>query len=283
MKDHPVVSRRVLVRSSMFGLLALTLPKIGYSNEALPGFSENDDTGLPHDRYPAIQLEVASEVVGVSHFNLDRLKQLIDPRPELAKAEWDWGFGDWESAIGAASHVGRPDIVRYLVSRGATPTLFTYGMMGEYETVKMMIEKMPGIQKGLGPHGISLLQHARTGLELDGMDKEKARKLIDYLVSLGDADGEKYLEMQDAEKAKYLGDYRYGEGREEGFTIKLNMRKMIALGRLGKSGGALLRLSEDTFTYQGAPSVIVSFLQENDRITSLTLKEPGLTLVARKV
>jgi hypothetical protein len=32
---------------------------------------------------------------------------------QLARAAWDWGFGDWETALGAASHMGsrpiRPD------------------------------------------------------------------------------------------------------------------------------------------------------------------------------
>ncbi|MEZ6092632.1 MAG: hypothetical protein R3C03_00115 [Pirellulaceae bacterium] len=47
-----------------------------------------------HPDYPAISPDVVLEVVGVSHFNLYCLKELVEPRPELAKAAWDWGFGD---------------------------------------------------------------------------------------------------------------------------------------------------------------------------------------------
>lgn len=245
--------------------------------------SGNIADGQLHDRHPAIRLAVASEVVGVSHFNLDRLKELVEARPELAKAEWDWGFGDWESAIGAASHVGRKDIVDYLISKGAIPALFTYAMLGEYETVKAMIRSLPGIQKSYGPHGISLLQHAKTGLETAGVNKAKAQRLVDYLQTLGNADGVPFTSLTDTEKTKYLGDYRYGEGKDDGFTMKLTMRKLITFGRLGKSGGVLLSLDENVFTYQGAPSVRVVFQVQGEKVISLILTEPGLTLTAIKV
>lgn len=284
MKTQYFCSRRRWVKSSVFGLLAASVPGIVYSKNRLTGTPGNDAAGsVPHDRYPAIQLDIASEVVGVAHFNLKRLKELVEPRPELAKAAWDWGFGDWETAIAAASHVGRKDIIDYLVGKGAVPTIFTYAVLGHYETVKAMIVSYPGIQKNAGPHGISLLQHARTGLQTEGADQSKAKQLVAYLETLGDADGPQYLNMAETEKAKYLGDYKYGEGKNDGFTIRLNMRKMLSLGNLGKSGGALLRTGEYEFTYQGAPSVMVKFLVQNNRVVSLTLNEPGLTLTAVKI
>jgi len=273
MKNFNGISRRTMVKSSVFGILASTIPSIANSKNLI---------AAPHDRYPAIKLDIASEVVGVAHFNLDRLKELVNPRPELARAIWDWGFGDWESAIDAASHVGRKDIVDYLISKGAVPTIFSFAMMGEFEAVKKMISTYPGIQRNWGPHGISLLQHAKTGLNAEGVNKSTCQQLIDYLESLGDADGRNYLGVEEAEKAKYLGDYKYGDGPDDGFTIKLNLRKMISLGKLGKSGGALLRISENEFTYQGAPSVIIKFLVEGNRVVSLTLSEPGLVLTAVK-
>lgn len=284
MKKQNSLSRRLLVKSSVLGLLTASVPNIVYSKNALSITSDNGSSDAsPHDRYPAIQLTIASEVVGVAHFNLERLKELVDPRPELSKAVWDWGFGDWESAIAAASHVGRKDIVDYLISKGAVPTIFTYAVLGQYETVEAMIRSYPGIQKNCGPHGITLLQHAKTGMETEGINKFKARQLIDYLQSLGDADGTQYLSLEETEKLKYLGDYKYGEGKDDGFTIKLNMRKMLSLGKLGKSGGALLRIGENEFTYQGAASVTVKFLIQNDRAISLFLNEPGLRLTATRI
>ncbi len=284
MENQLSITRRSLVKSSLLGILAPVVPGMVYAKNIAPVTSEEDfQAPSVHDRFPAIQLFVASEVVGVSHFNFDRLKELVDPRPELAKAEWDWGFGDWESAIGAASHVGRKDIVDYLVGKGAVPSIFTYAMLGHYEIVKAMIESYPGIQKNFGPHGISLLQHAKTGLQTAGGDKLKSQQLINYLQSLGDADGKQYLNLEEQDKAKYLGDYTYGTGKDDGFTIKLNMKKLLSLGKLGKSGGTLWRIGDHEFTYQGAPSVFVKFLVQQDKVVSLTLTEPGLILTATKI
>ncbi|NNC69781.1 MAG: hypothetical protein HKN90_03050, partial [Flavobacteriaceae bacterium] len=125
-------------------------------------------------RYPSIDDAIVNDVVGKSHFDLETVKKYVDKRPELARATWDWSFGDWESAIGAASHVGRRDIVHYLISKGARPTMFTYAMLGAFEIVKSMIDMTPGIQSTMGPHGISLLRHAKAGLRMkDKMTSEQ--------------------------------------------------------------------------------------------------------------
>lgn len=272
-------TRRLLLKSSIFGLISVPLNNVLHAQNptAFQGLS-----GLPHDRYPAIPLDAVSEVVGLSHFDLDKVKALVDTRPELAKAVWDWGFGDWESAIGAASHVGRKDIVDYLIGKGAAPTIFTLAMLGANEAVKSMIKAYPGIQKSLGPHGFSLLHHARLGLTIEGVRKSNAQKLVDYLEKLGDADGQQYLALEASAKEKYLGDYRYGDKENEGFSVKLNMRKLLSLGKLGKFGGALYNIGPHTFVYNGAPSVLVVFNLEHDKVVSLTIKEPNFSVTAGK-
>jgi len=57
--------------------------------------------------FPTQDPDVVREVVTVAHFNIKRLRELVDRRPTLARAAWDWGFGDWETALGAASHMGK--------------------------------------------------------------------------------------------------------------------------------------------------------------------------------
>ena len=237
--------------------------------------------------YLAIDPNIARDVVGKSHSDLEGVKKIVDKRPELAKASWDWRFGDWETAIGAASHVGRRDIIEYLISMGARPDLFTFATLGAYQIVKSIIEYSPGIQKTLGPHGISIYDHAQAGLRMkDKMTDEQindSEQLIDFLEGLGDAKGPEYLTISQAEKEQYLGDYKYGPGPGEGFTISLNMRKMISLGEIGTFGGAIYKMAENQFIYQGAPSVNVSFQYEIDKIISLTIKEPNRSLTATKV
>lgn len=287
MKDQPSISRRALVKSSVFGLVAASIPNIIFSKEVFDFVpDENKKEDLFH-RYPSIDDKIVAEVVGVSHFNLDRLKELVNPRPELARATWDWGFGDWETALGAASHVGRRDIAEFLMSKGARPDLFTYAMLGSYDTIKAMIEATPGVQTISGPHGISLLQHAKNGQQSDGLtaeQKNNSNRLISYLEKLGNADIQATnIEMTDPEKEKYLGDYMYGDGPADGFSIKLNMRKMISLGKLGKFGGSLYQKAANVFMYNGTPSVEITFEIKLDKVLSLTIHEPNLTLTARKI
>ncbi len=238
-------------------------------------------------RYPAFDDNIVADVVGSSHFNLDKVKELVNKRPELARATWDWGFGDWETALGAASHVGRRDIADFLMSRGARPDIFTYSMMGAYDAVKAMTESTPGIQSIAGPHGISLLQHVKNGLRAEGItDKQKqdGNKVVAYLELLGHADvQEKYIDVKEADKSKYLGDYKYGDGPNDGFTVQLNMRKLLSLGKLGKFGGALYQKKENVFTYNGTSSVEISFTITDGKVISLTIHEPDLTLTAVKI
>ena len=85
------VSRRSLLRAAPLGL-ALPL--------AVPG-AEAGNTTLP-DTFPSQPPELAHEMVTVSHGNLKRVRELVGEKPSLAKAAWDWGFGDWETALGAA-------------------------------------------------------------------------------------------------------------------------------------------------------------------------------------
>jgi len=283
MNNNNPVSRRVAVKSAAFGLLAVSVSNVLFAKNILPVKEEEKPNVGDNPRYPAIDEAIVAEVVGVSHFNLDRLKVLVNARPELARACWDWSYGDWETAIGAASHVGRKDIVEFLLSKGARPDIFTFAMLGSLGIVKSMIEFSPGVQRIAGPHGISLLQHVKNGMPDNKTGTSEADKLVDYLVSLGDADSPKYMDMEEKDKQKYLGDYKYGEGEKEGFSIKLNTRKLIALGKLGKNGGALLKVGDNKFIYQGCPSTSISFVIENEKVISLTVTEPGLSLTAKKI
>jgi len=44
---------------------------------------------------------LAREVVTVAHYDLKRVRELVEARPSLARAAWDWGFGNWEDGLGA--------------------------------------------------------------------------------------------------------------------------------------------------------------------------------------
>ncbi|WP_228235676.1 hypothetical protein [Allomuricauda sp. M10] len=282
---NETVNRRTAVKAYSLGILGLSIPSIGISHppkiEIGPGSAE-----IP-EHFPNIAPEVISEVVGSSHFDLDKVKSLVDKRPELSRSVWEWRFGDFESAIGACSHVGRRDIAQYLMQMGARPTLFTFAMLGHYQVIKSAIEAAPGIQEVTGPHGISLLDHAYAGERMkDKMTASEIGQLeqtIDYLKNLGNAGGPTYIEVSPEEQQQYLGNYLYGASENEGFTISVNMRKLLSLGPIGGFGGGLYKIGDNRFTYNGTPSVTVSFDIQEGMVKSLTLTEPDITITAKKV
>jgi hypothetical protein len=87
----------------------------------------------------------------------------IRGEPALVNAAWDWGAGDWETALGAAAHMGRRDIALYLLERGARMDVFAAAMLGHLDIVRATIAALPQARTWKGPHGIPLLMHAEAG------------------------------------------------------------------------------------------------------------------------
>jgi hypothetical protein len=225
-----LLQRRRFIKSSAFGLIGIGT--VGYVSAKDNSAKSNVENNSPYFyRYPSLNDEMVSSIVGVSHFSIDKVKELVSRRPELAGAAWDWGFGDWETALGAASHVGRRDIAEYLINNGARPDIFTYAMLGMQKSVQEIIETVPGIQSHPGPHGITLLQHAKNRLldkSISSADAANVNKVVGYLESLGNADIKpKSLEVTDEEKKKYLGEYRFGDGENEIFIVDLHSRGFL--------------------------------------------------------
>ncbi|MFT3883265.1 MAG: hypothetical protein QM703_26880 [Gemmatales bacterium] len=48
--------------------------------------------------FPRQNAKLVSEVVGKSHMDEARVKELVKAHPALVNACWDWGFGDFETA-----------------------------------------------------------------------------------------------------------------------------------------------------------------------------------------
>lgn len=262
---------------------------IGYIiGSGIPGISMVKKDLEVSDRYPALDLNMINEVVGASHGNLDKVKELVGKRPELANATWDWGWGDIETALGAASHMGRRDIAEYLISKGARQDLFSMVMMGQVEVVKTIIQANTGIQRIPGPHGITVLQHAKNRLRRsDSMDAKEVvdmKAMISYLEDLGDADVKPARQsLTDKEKEIYVGEYRYGESDRDVLVVNLNMRKMMSVARKGDFGKAMYKVGDHTFGLESAPSVKVKFIKQDDHITTLNLMEPGFSLEAKRI
>jgi hypothetical protein len=117
------------------------------------------------DRPPALHPAIVESFVAKAHGDLDGVRALLEEDPALVNATWDWGGGDWETALGAAAHMGRRDIALVLLERGARIDVFAAAMLGEVELVRAALEVYPATRDVLGPHGIPLVEHARAGGE----------------------------------------------------------------------------------------------------------------------
>jgi hypothetical protein len=229
------------------------------------------------DDFPTQSPSLAREMVGVSHGNLARVNELLGLHPTLANAAWDWGFGDWETALGAASHVGNVEIAAALLAHGARPSIFSAAMLGQLAVVKAFLEAAPGIQATTGPHGITLLAHARAG-------GEAAKPVLAYLVEKGGADPvTKVVELSPELAGRLAGVYTFGS--RESDRVEITIEKGGArFKRAGTAPRNLFYLGDHAFHPAGAPAVRVRFALTGDAVaTELTVFDPDLVLRAVRV
>jgi hypothetical protein len=106
---------------------------------------------------------VVGEFVGRAHVDLARVTELLNNYPTLLHAAFDWGNGDWETALGAAAHSGRKDICEFLIRKGARIDIFAAAVMGKLSLVRAFVHEMPDAIHATGPHGIPLIDHAKKG------------------------------------------------------------------------------------------------------------------------
>lgn len=226
------------------------------------------------DVFPRQDPTIAREVVGVSHGNLARVKELVNARPALARAAWDWGFGDWETALGAASHVGNKEIAALLLEAGAHPTIFSAAMLGQLEAVKAFVAASPGIQRTRGPHGISLLAHARAG---------ESTAVVRYLEALGDADPRYPSEpLDDRDVDGLLGTYTYGSGRTERMVVTRDARGRLMMRRDEAPDRMLFHHGGRVFNPAGAEAVRIRFEPASGPSTTLDIVDGPVVVRATR-
>lgn len=138
----------------------------------------------PRPRPAPLAGDLVQQFVVAAHRDLAATRQMLDEQPGLLNASWDWGGGDFELAIGGAGHMGRRDIADLLLGRGARMDLFVSAMLGRLDIVKGTLTAYPTLLESRGPHGFTLLHHARVG-------GEPAAEVLRYVQSLGARDGSK--------------------------------------------------------------------------------------------
>jgi hypothetical protein len=130
-------------------------------------------------RPPALPADQVRTFVQAAHSDPDATRRMLDEQPRLIRATWDWGGGDFETALGGAAHMGRRDIAALLIERGANFDLFAAAMLGELVLVRSILDAHPALAKVPGPHGIPLIAHAKAG-------GPQSMPVMDYIKSILD-------------------------------------------------------------------------------------------------
>jgi ankyrin repeat protein len=132
----------------------------------------------PQEKPAPIAMEMVKEFVRLAHSDLGKVKEMLSAQPLLLNSSWDWGGGDFETALGAAGHMGLKEMAGYLLDKGARSDIFVLTMLGKTAIVKSMLYDFPALLNAAGPHGFTLLHHAEKG-------GKEGEELSEYLQSLG--------------------------------------------------------------------------------------------------
>ena len=130
------------------------------------------------DKDPKLDKTIVQEFVGAGHRDLDKVKQLLGEHPTLLNAAHDWKYGDFETCLGAACHVGHKELATFLIEQGAQANIFTAALFGHIAIIKPYLAAFPAALYAKGPHGFTLLHHADRG-------GHEALEVKEHLLSLG--------------------------------------------------------------------------------------------------
>lgn len=267
------ISRRDFLNAAPLALAPAMWPLAdAQAQQAATALPPSGSAGTPgvSPTFPSQAPELARDMVGASHANITRVKELLALSPNLARASWDWGFGDWEDALGAASHVGNREIAALLLANGARPTIFSAAMLGQLETVRGFIAASPGIEATLGPHSINLMRHAIAG----GVG---AQPVVEYLKTLPGADWRpENKPIAPEAMAGLAGEYLYGSGADERITVAVASTG-LTFQRGARNVLRLTHAGDNAFFPPGAPAVRIRFRESSTGVT-LMVHDPGLVL-----
>ncbi|MFC5598017.1 ankyrin repeat domain-containing protein [Deinococcus cellulosilyticus] len=101
--------------------------------------------------------DLIREFVMAAHGNAARVAELLSAHPELRGVRYvDFN----ETALEAASHMGRRDIAHLLLEAGEPLILPAALMLGDLEAARGLLDAKPELIHSAGAHGIPLMFHA---------------------------------------------------------------------------------------------------------------------------
>lgn len=121
--------------------------------------------------------EEIGELVLSAHGNYEQVVALLERNLALLNGRYE-KFN--ETALEAASHMGRREIAEHLLAAGAPLTICAAAMLGRTGDVAAFLAADPALARSAGAHGIPVLFHAALGGETD---------IADLLVAHGGGEG----------------------------------------------------------------------------------------------
>ncbi len=148
-------------------------------------------------------------------------------------------------------------------------------MLGQLDAVKAFIAAAPGIQKTRGPHGITLMDHARNG---------GSSEVAKFLESIGDADPRYPAEpMAEGDPDALIGAYAFGKGATERLIVSRNQRGVLVIKREGAVDRNLFHHGARVFNPAGAEAVRIRFEPSTGSPTALVVVDGDVTVRAARV
>ncbi len=157
------MNRKAFIKNSLGGFALVSMT---------PSFAFTHSIQEPNP----LEVSIVKDFVVAGHKDLALVKEMLHEYPNLIYSKYDWGNGDFEEAIEGAGHLGNKEIANYLISKGARVNLFVLTMLGKTNLVKPILESYPELIFAKGPHGFTLLHHAKVG---------ESKDLHDYLIDKG--------------------------------------------------------------------------------------------------
>ena len=148
-------------------------------------------------------------------------------------------------------------------------------MFGQLDSVKAFILASPAIQKTRGPHGLTLLSHARAG-------GAGAVQVVKYLESVGDADPKYTNEpLAESDRTAIIGIYSFGSGATDRLTVTIGDRGP-SIQREGGTPRNLFHLGGRAFHPPGADAVRIKFAP-GERAVSVTVEDGPVVVTAHRL
>ena len=100
--------------------------------------------------------ETIDAFVIAAHHDLPQVEEMLAKQPELLNENADW----METAVQAASHVNRPDIINFLLDAGAPMDICTAAVLGRKDDVASMLAEFPDLVNWTSSHDLPVVYFA---------------------------------------------------------------------------------------------------------------------------